>query len=82
MSGENLIGEFQKHMDRIEVCNVPLESTLFNQRKDKIAYKIITFYWGSIEEVISYVSSRDKRLLDQEMQETIISFESARKIEI
>ena len=81
MSGENFIGEFQKSITRIEVFNVPLSATPFNQRKDNIVYKLRVIMW-EVEELINYVSSRDKRILDPEWKETSVSLDKARKIEI
>ena len=72
-----MIGEIQKSITRIEVHNVPLESTPFNQRKDNIAYKIITTYWG-IEKVITHVSS----VLGENMEDSWVRLNKANKIQI
>ncbi len=62
MAGENFIGEFQKVISRIDISNVPLEVTPFNQRKDNVVYKIdITMSYPN-EVLTNYISSRDKRV--------------------
>ncbi|MCB2194431.1 MAG: recombinase family protein [Bacteroidetes bacterium] len=81
MSGENFIGEFQKTITRIEVKDIPLKGTPFNQRKDNIVYQIKLTMWG-YEELIQYVSSRDKRVFDRNWIETDLTLWKAKKIEI
>lgn len=79
LSVENFIGEFKKCISRIEVSNIPLENTPFNQRKDNIAYKLKAIIWG-FDEVISYVSSRDKRLFDSQWKYSGIDLSKVKKI--
>jgi DNA invertase Pin-like site-specific DNA recombinase len=81
MSGENLIGEFKKCITRITIENIPLHETKFNQRKDNVAYKITTVMW-EYETITSYLSSRDKRLFDEDWNYNGVNFENAKKIQI
>ena len=58
MSGEGYMKEIRKIIARIEVTNLPLEGTPFNQRKDNIAYKIHFTLIGGIPTEIEYPGER------------------------
>jgi hypothetical protein len=83
MSAQNYIGEIQKFITNIEVNNIPLNLTPFNQRKDNFAYKIkftVTPFGNISEEFTHYISSRDKRILDSSMKPTMVDLSNAKKI--
>ncbi|MGZ2368835.1 recombinase family protein [Ancylomarina sp. YFZ004] len=81
IDGNQLIGEFAKSIRRIEIYNIPLNETPFNQRKDNVAYKV-KFFIKTGEESINFISSRDKRIFDRNFHATPFSLTNTKKIDI